>query len=197
MGCDIHLFVERREKDGTWRPVPPPGMEPGSITLSWDFRRCYFAFALLAGVRNSWTLEPIVEPRGLPDDLCPELKKQALMDDSEIHTHSWLTLSELLAFDFDQPRTFDALVDVAEFKEYLECGKPRSCSGFLMREISNARMKRLVLTRKNPTKPTRYCTKISFRDTCRTNSGTLPALREKLKALGDPERIRIVFWFDN
>lgn len=102
MGCDIHLFVERRENaESPWRPL----LVEHACTGWWHERapeerkgecysckgtgieggynhRNYDAFAILANVRNGRGFagvetgdgfEPISEPRGLPKDLSPEL----------------------------------------------------------------------------------------------------------------------------
>lgn len=59
MGCDIHLYVERRERGGArWSSVTPR-LNPG---------RNYPAFAFLAGVRNYDETEAIAQPRGFPAD---------------------------------------------------------------------------------------------------------------------------------
>ena len=192
MGCDIHLYVERREEDGSWRVVPSY-----DDVLTWDIGRCYFCFAVLADARNSWDLKPIAEPRGLPDDLSPEVKERARRDEEDAHTHSWLTLPEMLTFDFDQLLTFDGTVTLAEFKEYLEFVKPGYCTGGGGREISNDDMRKLALEGQKPDDPTVYCTNIRYLDSYRSSGGCVLGLCRDLQALGDPERIRIVFWFDN
>ena len=198
MGCDIDLYVEMREADGSWRVVPSHTDKDGRVVLWWDIGRCYYCFALLAGVRNSWDLEPIVPPRGLPDDASPEVKEKARLYEEDAHNHSWLTLPEMLTFDFDKLLTFDGTVTLAEFKEYLEFGKPEYCTGWNGREISNDEMKRLALEGQSPDDKTVYCTKIRYQDTYGSSAGCVLGLIRDLKALGaDPERVRIVFWFDN
>ncbi len=86
MGCDIHLQAERKV-DGKWREVP------GSF-FDW---RSYNNFAFLAGIRNYSAITPIAKPRGLPDDAV-ETEYGAHGGD---HSHSWLSLEELLAFNYD------------------------------------------------------------------------------------------------
>jgi len=50
MGCDIHLFVERRQDSGKWERVEPPkGL---SKYGEWFPGRSYDTFAILANVRN-------------------------------------------------------------------------------------------------------------------------------------------------
>lgn len=62
MGCDIHLYVEirnRKNKERGWY----------STSFKGDFsNRTYGMFAALNNVRNHWNLKPL-ENRGIPDDL--------------------------------------------------------------------------------------------------------------------------------
>lgn len=91
MGCDIHTAVER-QVSGTWRPMPE--LAP----FDWQ---SYGMFGFLAGVRNYSAVPPLSEPRGLPDDVSPAVREAA--DDSDWHSHSWLSVAELAAFNYDQP----------------------------------------------------------------------------------------------
>jgi hypothetical protein len=88
MGCDIHTQAERKV-NGNWEIIP--GLSP------FDWRQ-YGMYGFLANVRNYSAVPPISEPRGLPDDV-------VLTDDREFflgdHSHSWLSVEELLAFDYD------------------------------------------------------------------------------------------------
>ena len=195
MGSDIHLYVEMRQEDGTWRVVPSHHDEAQRAILTWSIGRCYLCFALLAGVRNSWGVTPIAEPRGVPDDLSPEVKDLARRVADDAYSQSWLALPEILSFDFDTLVTFDGVVTLEEFKEYLESGTPGTDCG-VGREISNDDMKRLALEGQSPDDTTVYCTNLTWRESYRSSCGCVLALCGDLKALGDPERIRIVFWFD-
>ncbi len=114
MGCDIHLFTEVK-KEGKWEVVDKP-------YTPFD-KRDYTVFAFLAGVRNYDHCEPLSEPKGLPDD-SEELntplsepenysysgydngtaytKKGKIECDADYHSPSFLTLKELLDFDYDK-----------------------------------------------------------------------------------------------
>ena len=130
MGCDIHLYIEkRRKKEGAeWDNVP--------------FRdrfsdRCYDMFAKLADVRNELKIEhlPI---RGLPNDLadrafdaayislgeCPDNADSVLVErygwahfvDPDIHSPNWCTPKEMTkavedVFKFDK--------DTAQYVDWL------------------------------------------------------------------------------
>jgi hypothetical protein len=89
MGCDIHTRAEKRV-DGVWTTIPK--LRP----FHW---RQYGMFGFLADVRNYSAVTPIAPSRGLPDDVI-------LDDDNEYelgeHSFSWLSVQELLDFDYDQ-----------------------------------------------------------------------------------------------
>lgn len=87
MGCDIHTQAERRI-NGKWEIIP--GLRP------FDWRQ-YGMYGFLANVRNYSDVPPLSEPRGLPDDaVMPDDREYFLGD----HSHSWLSVEELLAFDY-------------------------------------------------------------------------------------------------
>jgi len=105
MGCDIHSHIEVRE-GGKWLEktncLPPDSFRPDtprSEPFDW---RSYSIFAFLAWVRNYDHCEPISEPRGVPDDMSPWVKESYETWDSDGHNHSWLSLKELLDFDYDK-----------------------------------------------------------------------------------------------
>lgn len=121
MGCDIHLFVERKEGIewdkcewiGCGFPIP--------------INRNYSLFSILANVRNNDKnpFYPIEDPRGLPDDLSDELKNVILKDrfcsKSDGHDHSWLTLKEILGFDWDSKITSGEGIHDYQVATYAEC----------------------------------------------------------------------------
>ena len=61
MGCDIHLYFEKKNKEGTWEKI-----EIDDRLLPDD--RDYELFAFLADVRNGKQLESPFANRGLPTD---------------------------------------------------------------------------------------------------------------------------------
>lgn len=91
MGCDIHVCAERKGADGNFEDV-----NIGDALCG----RSYGEFAFLAGVRNYSGVQPIAEPRGFPEDAA-STTAQAFDDwGCDAHTPSWLTVDELLAFDY-------------------------------------------------------------------------------------------------
>jgi hypothetical protein len=104
MGCDIHMQVElfdwvRSEDDEVerWTRVIS---EPAAFG-----ERNYALFGVLAGVRCV-DMPLIAPPRGLPDDVTAEVMSDAALIGSDGHTHSWVTLAEVAAFDWAQLSSF-------------------------------------------------------------------------------------------
>jgi hypothetical protein len=101
MGCDIHLYVEKKVKNA-WNPVPGPNpffgeylQEPKRIYHNWAYKsRNYPLFELLADVRREGEFKALSEPRGLPEDVSDILAKKA--DNVDWHSYSYFTLPELL-----------------------------------------------------------------------------------------------------
>jgi len=91
MGCDLHGFVERKNEMGQWEYAP--GFHP----FDW---RSYRLYGWLAGVRNYSAVTPLSKPRGLPGDASASLKEK-YNDDDDYHSASWVSLEELLEFDYD------------------------------------------------------------------------------------------------
>lgn len=83
MGCDIHLYIEIKI-DGQWYTYNHP-----------HINRYYDLFAIMAGVRNYKEVQPIVEPRGIPDDvsLVCGLDYKHWYEDA--HSASYLTCEEM------------------------------------------------------------------------------------------------------
>lgn len=204
MGCDIHPYVEMKGDDGKWHAVKPAGNDPRWAKpedIEWDFNRSYHSFSVLAGVRNSDEYRPIAEPRGIPEDASQEVKDESERWDSDGHSHSWLSLSEILAYDWDQKVTNTGIVGESEFKSFMEKGEPESWCGGVgggnVKHITNSEMKRIVMEGRAEGDEAFYYTELTWETKVKDYCGTLLSFVESLKKLGDPERIRVVFWFDN
>lgn len=88
MGCDIHAHIEVK-LDGVWHHYSCPPLQ-----------RSYKVFSRICGVRNGvigmpYYVQPITEPRGLPDDLSEVTKQIYLFEEQDSHTPSWLSGNEL------------------------------------------------------------------------------------------------------
>jgi len=229
MGCDIHVHYEIRTEQGAWKHYDWEAKhvvgkyEDGERKLSYDayFKdplhvdRNYNLFAVLADVRNGrgfagvYTGEefkPISPPRGLPDDVSPEVRNESDEWGVDGHSHSWLTLAELLAFDYEQTRSSSGVVDLEEFKVFTEKGKPNEWSGDVIgRNVVHASNTEMLAYIKDgiPNDGKMYVTRVTWRETYRDAIGpwwfaTLQKLQEMLcwETRG-PESVRMVFWFDN
>ena len=89
MGCDIHAHIEVKIA-GEWHYYSPV-----------ELQRSYITFAKMANVRNYDKIEPIVEPKGLPNDIAfmTRFHYNRLGDDG--HSHSWFSMKEMAAlFEF-------------------------------------------------------------------------------------------------
>lgn len=116
MGCDIHLYVERCTDSG-WENIPNQS-EEWADPANWYSGRNYHLFAILADVRNGHGFAgvktgegfiPIAPPRGLPDDVSASIRAKSDEWDIDGHSHSHLTVAEILAFDWDQETTLTGL----------------------------------------------------------------------------------------
>lgn len=98
MGCDIHVYLEIQNEDGSWSCVNPGYFNIKTKTYhpqELDLDRSYYLFAGLADVRNYDRLPAFSEPLGLPDD-CSDVTLKAYNDwDIDGHSHSVIYMDEL------------------------------------------------------------------------------------------------------
>ena len=71
-----------------------PGEKEYDVSPVYSFRD-YGVFLLLAGVRNSYYIEPISLPKGLPIDASDIVKRESDDWGDTAFSHSWLTMKEL------------------------------------------------------------------------------------------------------
>lgn len=234
MGCDIHLYVEKRQ-DGKWVSadawVEDEDM-PGRKTLPYKGHfynnRNYDLFAILADVRNGKGFagcgtgsgfEPLSPPKGLPPDVCEEIKIESDSLGSDGHSHSWCTLAELLSYDWTRRTNKSGWLNGKEYFEWCRYNKengkgPESwCGGVTGQRISHvpeAEMSAKIEGIKKKGKGYQeiaeaisselgntYCLvewNVSYHSACSDFwANTMP----RLLNLGKQEDVRIVFWFDN
>jgi hypothetical protein len=229
MGCDIHLRIEVR-KDGKWQPASAQrvcddckgtgnrdrGGEcywcKGTGNNSGFQSRAYDTFGALANVRNGTWGDPVPfidEPRGLPDDLSPELKAASgdIEGDEDgergwafgDHSFSWLTLKELLAYNWDATVEKRAYVDATTFAAWEASGdvSPGSyCAGTNSEVVSNEEMRRRLAAGIQPREwvYTLAVWREPVAKLCAEfHDDFIPALMK----LGEPDDVRIVFGFDS
>jgi len=97
MGCDIHLYKEKKV-GGKWVAADKWEKDSeGYVEVPWKERfttRNYQLFGMLSkGVRED--NDYAFEPRGLPFNLSEEVLKAAQLWDGDGHNHSYLYLHEL------------------------------------------------------------------------------------------------------
>jgi hypothetical protein len=85
MGCDIHMFIEYSPYEGqggrSWR----------SMGGRYNPGRDYDMFEVMAGVRGD---AAVFEPRGVPEGHLSWEAADYLKEDTDLHSHSWLTGDE-------------------------------------------------------------------------------------------------------
>ena len=117
MGCDIHSFAidgNGEPIDGVWSDDEYGDGRP----FGW---RNYGVFGFLADVRNYSEAPPISDQRGLPDDFKRYMRNRDSLNqytDIGDHSFSWLSVAELLAFDYDvifDDMRSDVRVTIREF----------------------------------------------------------------------------------
>ena len=101
MGCDIHLYKEKKV-NGVWMTADnwttyDYGDDEKGIEVPWEQRytdRNYDLFGLLSkGVRSEHEFS--MKPRGLPFNISKEVGEDAERDGVDGHSHSFLYLHEL------------------------------------------------------------------------------------------------------
>lgn len=114
MGADIHVYIEQKvitednqsKKEwislDEWEYDLSADVKIVPLRKSYWVERNYLLFAILANVRNDYNIQPISQPKGLPEDVSPEVKNQSDEENGDAHTRSWLTLKELLEYDWQQ-----------------------------------------------------------------------------------------------
>lgn len=153
MGTDIHMACEVR-RNGKWGLMTDKVFRNTWYDPTSDFdwckeeltnipydSRCYNLFAILADVRNGSGFagvkigeyfNPISEPKGYPDDLCEELQEDAPYRNdipmlSYQHSASWLTLRELIEYDWEQLHRNYGCVSEKTYKDDIMQNKHPQC----------------------------------------------------------------------
>lgn len=207
MGCDIHIYLERQltvNGEKKWVNIdywkidpyyPSDSSDKEYQHMSFYSGRNYSLFGVLADVRNDSHNKVISYPKGLPKDVTIQTQKESEGWGEDVHSHSWLTLRELLKAEAQ-------LVDTKE-QGMLE---PEMYKDFI----------------KNGTLPTEWCKLTNQEDYIYAEwvrpasplSGLMKQLRERLstelwiwdflkeeekveRLVSNQNDIRIVFWFDN
>ncbi|NMA74322.1 MAG: hypothetical protein GX963_09225 [Bacteroidales bacterium] len=194
MGCDIHLFTERKRSINNeqkwvnvdnWKlnPYYKENDEESKYNLNSAYRhRNYALFSILADVRNSSKNKPISEPKGLPEDISEVVKAESDKWNGDGHSHSFFTMKEL--YDYYEQNNivkFSGLVDENGAKE-IEAGK---MPNWWCKESNEKGLIWKEWQQEN------YVLK-NFIEALERHFESEYYIKEK-----DSEKFRIVFWFDN
>lgn len=233
MGTDIHMIAERYT-EGRWSLAGEVGTTKwGSMSMPEPYDgRNYDLFAILADVRNGYGFagietgsgfNVIAPPRGVPDDCSPEFRRWREDWGPDGHTPSWVTLAEILAFDWTQKTTKTGVVDVLNFPRAPNVRPLRYSGSVLGRDVvslTNEEMAALQreireykglyafrevpylcpkgwdpeVHRRAKNSHTRVHWEETYAELCAEFwSTTIPALLR----MGAPEHVRLCFFFDN
>lgn len=223
MGCDIHCFVETWDKrKKKWKKVTGfinDYYDPSdSYFSSKEFKnsdnilmnRNYWEFAILANVKNgsdfegpdiSNRIEPISYPKGIPDDISEEVKKEIDEFGSEGHSHSYLTAKEIMEYDKSNFITDKGFISCKQYKEFLNGILPTTwreyIGGVKIKVVSNDEC--VKFQEEHP--EINVYTQVEWKEPI---TKVVPFLFDKcLKQLmsrsknGTGNDVRIVFWFDS
>lgn len=136
MGCDIHLYVEKRI-DGKWIAQGNFERDEDGYTQGGDNYydgRNYDLFAILADVRNGRGFagvktgdgfNPIAAPKGLPEDVSDAIKGISDRWDIDGHSHSFFTVRELLDYDWTQETGKQGWLNMPEWERWSRWGRNR------------------------------------------------------------------------
>lgn len=220
MGCDIRLVVEKRV-NGVWERVEdlPPrpcswcdgrgkyedGREcyscTGKGTVNSPYHdRNYTVFSVLADVRNQGNIKPISPPRELPTDVASDAG-----DDDFVygdHSFSWLLLSELQAYNWNQEMFNEGFVGLETFKAWDHArGQPKQwskgVSGMMVDHVTHAEMRRRIADPYPWEAGRTAVTLIGWSQKLGDRCKSFLQFMETLTTLGGPEDVRIVFGFDS
>jgi hypothetical protein len=220
MGCDVHMYAEykrgskwvkagKRFKNGWYSSDRPLSSYNTPLTDRPYSDRNYDLFGMLADVRNGRGFAgvktgegfvPIDIPRGLPKDVTKAIKKMSDRWGCDGHSHSYLYLSELLDYNWNQVSELTGEVSLEEYRVFKRDGHPQSwcgdITGATIIKVTNEEMDELL--NNPPENADRYFTRIFWQESYHEAAGSFfTKTIAALQGLGKPEDVRIVFWFDN
>ena len=204
MGTDIHPIVQV-EHGTQWRTVTLPADVHRALRT-----RNYDAFAILGNVRNGSgfagidtgdEFEPISDGRGIPDDVGVEKDE----DDYYLfgdHSYSWVTLAELLDYEWATGVIHRGTVPVNVYHAWSQYrdGPPWQYSGGVFGagiETLNEIEYDTMATKPDVPDDKLYI-RASWIERASLSAGSLySVVMPYLKTLGPPDRVRVVFGFDS
>ncbi len=198
MGTDIRFFVEKIV-DGQWESIKGNFNENDEIEDDYGdeifFEREYAVYAMLAGVRNSEGVDgpgtgayysPISLPKGLPQNasryVATQYKRQNT-DPYSAHDSSWLLLKEILEYHWNRTEKVSAYVSKEHAKAFYENG---AIPDPIDRKYKSNRILKLGYE------------KIEWNSNYAIIAGKFYSeIIPKLKEYGNPNEVRVIFWFSS
>lgn len=105
MGCDIHCYAEVKI-DHKWistnKLFKTDGWYGECLFNNLFYYRSYNTFAFLADVRNYANIEPLLYPRGIPDDCSNYIRNKYDAWGCDAHSASHIYLNELESYDYNK-----------------------------------------------------------------------------------------------
>lgn len=204
MGTDIHFNVERRNDSG-WELVGDDQVYDEGFYIG----RYYRLFGFLANVRNGRgfagvdtgdAVKPIAMPRGLPEDVSEAVRARSDEWGGDGHSHSYLTLSELLEADWSGDAVLRGYVEKAAYRRFKETNEsPTEWADLVAGPNIVTAIAADYEAMSEAKKSTVSHIQIQWRSPVSELVGdfitkTIPAMRELDE---NSENVRCVFWFDN
>jgi len=124
MGLLVNASIEFRQKNGKWMPLKVPN-EYGHPSALLDLRKAYRELAIFANIyigkkldvlNTGYHFNFVSDQRGLPDDISEGARSACY---NEYCTGSWVTLQEILDFDWDQLGRFRVWVDFSNYEKWI------------------------------------------------------------------------------
>ena len=155
MTVSIYMYAEKREH-GIWKSCTPIESITQNGESSYDMEPIYESHnayplsRILFNVdrMNNYGVDAISEPRGLPNDPSPELKKLASWGEEKgwyCNYPSWLLLGELLEFPWDENKmSVTGFVNAKQYIIFKEKGEPEQFASVGVRGVSEAVARVLV-----------------------------------------------------
>lgn len=214
MGCDIHLYVERKEATGWVGVEPPANWSAGSLEITnepiksydagkWFWDRNYELFAWLADVRNYHEQTPLATERGLPVDVSTAVKGESDECGCDGHSHTWFTVAELMAGLERLVTKHGGAVNVIDYAQWKASGAAhpkewcRSSSAPNISEADFADGKRPLIRREDPLAWAGFTIECEWSVPGSVSFDRFKKLLSHLTTIGAPDEVRLVFWFDN
>ena len=197
MGCDIHIYLEKKNNNGKWESLDyykkSSYSKSGFEVIPIYDSRNYSLFSVLADVRNYGDNEPICKPKGIPNDCYEDIDKEYKEWGWDAHSASYFTLKELKDYKATHNITkFRGMISQEQIKDLENGVKPNNwcqrtnMEGYEFREWTEEYCELDPIIEKIEQ---RIC------DECWIWYKTEEEKEKKLRKYEND--VRIVFWFDN